>query len=462
MSDQYGFAGLARWLLAHRFESIPDDARAAGKQCLLDGIACLRTGLDTVQMRAMLRALSLNSVAAHGTIPLGGALHGGLLDATHAYAQAANVLDFDDCYREEAPSHPGATIIGPALACAHQVSASGRELLHAIIVAYEASLRIGTMLCPSATAPSKDIGYATWQTFGAFVAAGMLLRLNEAQWLHGFGLTAQQAPMPMIVRANPQGGYTWLKNGYGNAAAAGVLSACLAKEGYAGDQHFFSDEFGFWKTYGSDRIRPEALDTLPGDDWLIHRVEFKPWACCRWAHPALEGVLQMKPRIDIGQIEAIDVYSFKEFVDTLDSPFPSNLVDAQFNARFLIASALLADDLNDALREPDFASPAIRELCAKISVHRDPAFDVQHRADMSIPTRVVLRMTDGSRHVTLLSEPLGSHLREPMLPEAICNKFIDALTPVIGVAPTQRALATILAMEAHPARDLTQALFALA
>ncbi|WP_245639626.1 MmgE/PrpD family protein [Paraburkholderia heleia] len=79
----------------------------------------------------MLRALAPHSVAAEGAIPLGG----GLLDA--------------------------------ALACAHQSSKSGRDLLHAIVVAYEASLRIGTMLCPGEAAPSKDIGYATWQTFGA-------------------------------------------------------------------------------------------------------------------------------------------------------------------------------------------------------------------------------------------------------------------------------------------------------
>ncbi|MBB2925740.1 MmgE/PrpD family protein [Paraburkholderia silvatlantica] len=459
MSDHHGFAGLARWLIAHRFETIPADALAAGKQCVLDGLACLRAGLDTVQLRAMLRALALNSVAAEGAIPLGRGLHGGLLDAAHAYAQAANVLDFDDCYREEAPSHPGATIIGPALACAHRSSKSGRDLLHAIVVAYEASLRIGTMLCPSEAAPSKDIGYATWQTFGAFIAAGMLLELDETQWRHGFGLTAQQAPMPTIVRANPQGGYTWLKNGYGNAASIGVLSACLAKEGYAGDQHFFSDEFGFWKTYGSDRIRPACLDTLPGDDWLIRRIEFKPWACCRWAHPALEGVLQMKLRFPLEQIDAIDLYSFREFVDTLDSPFPANLIDAQFNARFLIASAFVADDLNDALREPDFASPAIRALFAKIHVHHEPAFDRQHRADMSIPTRVVLRLADGSRHETLLAEPLGSHRREPMSPDATRAKFAAALRPVIGAVPTERALATILELEAHSARDLMQALF---
>lgn len=64
------------------------------------------------------------------------------------------------------------------------------------------------MRYPSEAAPSKDIGYATWQTFGAHIVAGRLFDLNREQWLQGFGLAAQQAPLPSIVRACPGGGYT--------------------------------------------------------------------------------------------------------------------------------------------------------------------------------------------------------------------------------------------------------------
>lgn len=460
MSAQ-GFTGLVDWLVTHRFDAIPDNALKAGKQCLLDGIACFRAGLQTAQMDAFARVLAVNSVGqGDRPIPVGNAGRAGLFDAVTLYANAANILDFDDCFREEAPSHPGATIIGPALACAHLLARSGCELLHAVVIAYEASLRIGAMLCPSDAAPSKDIGYATWQMFGAFIAAGRLFGLNRDQWLQGFGLAAQQAPLPSIVRANPAGGYTWLKNGYGAAAAAGVQSACLAKEGFIGDQHFFSRNFGFWKTYGSDRLRPECLSTMPGDDWWIRRVEFKPWACCRWAHPALEAILQMKPSFDVTQIEHIDVHSFREFVGTLDSPFPTNLVDAQFNARFLIASACVADDFNAALRTPDFESAAVRELFAKIDIHHDAALDRQHRADMSIPTRVAVMLKDGSTQERVLTEPPGSQRREPTTFDDTVSKYQSTLAPLIGDAAAERALAVVMQLETYPARDLMNALFA--
>jgi 2-methylcitrate dehydratase PrpD len=447
-NEHEGFAGLADWLIAHRIDSIPADAIHAGKQCMLDGIACFRAGLHTVQMESFARVLDANSNG-----------HASLFDTVQLYAHAANILDFDDCFRGEAPSHPGATIIGPALACAHRLKRSGMDLLHAVVVAYEASLRIGAMLCPSDEAPSKDIGYASWQIFGATIAAGMLLELNREQWIQSFGLAAQQAPMPMIVRANPGGGYTWLKNGYGAAASAGVLSAYLAKEGFIGDQHFFSDAFGFRHLYGSDRIRPALLRTVPGDDWWIRRVEFKPWACCRWSHPAIEAVLKMKPSLDVNAIARIDIHSFREFVDTLDSPFPSNLVDAQFNVRFLVACALLTGDINAALRTPDFESASIRALFAKIDVHHDAEFDRRHRADMSIPTRVTVTLDDGTVHSGLLTEPPGSIRREAVLMEHTEAKFRATLTPLLGARAVNEALDIVMHPETRCASDLMHALF---
>ncbi|WP_250495030.1 MmgE/PrpD family protein [Caballeronia sp. GAWG1-1] len=442
-----GFAGLVDWLIAHRIDAIPADAIHAGKQCMLDGMACFKARLHTVQMESFARVLATHSNG-----------HASLFDTVQLYAHAANILDFDDCFRGEAPSHPGATIVGPALACAHRLQRGGMDLLHAVIVAYEASLRIGAMLCPSDDAPSKDIGYASWRIFGAYIAAGMLLGLTREQWMQGFGLAAQQAPMPMILRANPGGGYTWLKNGYGAAASAGVMSAYLAKEGFIGDQHFFSDTFGFRHTYGSDRIRPALLRSMPGDDWWIRRVEFKPWACCRWSHPAIEAVLEMKPSLDVNAIAHIDIHSFRKFVDTLDSPFPTNLVDAQFNVRFLVASAWLADDINAALREPDFESTAIRALFGKIDVHHEADFDLQHRADLSIPTRVVVTLNDGTKRCTLLTEPPGSIRRDAVRMEHTETKFRATLMPLLGTQATSKAFDIVMHPEAHGASDLMDAL----
>lgn len=446
------------WLIAVEYEAIPATPLTAARQCLLDGLACLLAGLHAQPIDGLRRVMELNSAGATGRVPIGQGRHAGLFDAANLYALAINILDFDDCYRP-APSHPAATIIGSALAVAHVLGSTGRELLTAIVKAYEASLRIGTALCPSDQAPSKDIGYATWQTFGAFVAAGALLKLDANQWLQGFGLTSQQAPVPMIVRANPEGSYTWLKNSYGPAAASGVMSAFLARQGFVGDQHFFSAEFGFWKTYGTDRFRPEYLASLPGDDWLIERVEFKPWACCRWSHPALEAVLKMKPAFDPDDVEVIDVYGFREFCATLDSPYPRTLVDAQFNIRFLIALALSHGDLNGALRDPDFGSPALRTLASKIHVHHDAQCDALRRVDLSIPTKVAVKLYDGRTFEQFVAEPSGSERRGIATIDETAGKLRETLAPLLPKVQIEALLTTLMSLESHTAGDLMAAAF---
>jgi 2-methylcitrate dehydratase PrpD len=453
------FAPVVAWLNAQRGAVAPAEVTAAAKQCLLDGAACLIGGAHTGVMDSYRKVLAANTVAADGAVPVGGGLRAGLLDAVHFYGQAANILDFDDCYRHDAPSHPGSTIIGTALACGSVEERSGKDLLTAITSAYEVSLRFGAALCPSDLAPSKDIGYATWQTFGAFVAAGTLLDLTPEQWEQGFGLAAQQAPISMIVRANPDGRYTWLKNGYGPASAAGTLAAMLAREGFVGDQHFFSEHFGFWKAYGSDRFRPECLATLPGSDWLIKRVEFKPWACCRWAQTTIEAVLQVKPAIRTEDIESIEILGFKDFCDTLDSPFPLSQVDAQFNVRYLVAIALLRKNINPALLGPVQNHERLIALASRIRVTHSPEMDDIRRKDLSIPARAVFQFKDGSRKEAFIAEPMGSPARGGTSMDDTIRKFQSTLHGLMPGERLQKIVDIVLSVECHDARYLLEAMF---
>jgi 2-methylcitrate dehydratase PrpD len=453
-----GFVSMIDWLETCEYDDIPADVVAVGKKCLLDGLACILAGLHAQPIAEYRDVLALNSVGDNGPVPVGDGRSAGLFDAANLYAHASNMLDLDDCYRY-APSHPGATIIGPALACAHVLKRSGRDTLAAIIKAYEASLRIGASLCPSDAAPSKDIGYATWQIFGAYISAGLLLGLDRAQWTQGFGLAAQQAPLPMIVRTNPEGNYTWLKNTYGAAAHAGVMSAFLAQRGYVGDQHFFDEEFGFWKTYGTDRFRPECLNDLPGEQWLIRDVEFKPWASCRWSHPALEAILDMKPELDLRKLQSIDIHAFKEFCGTLDSPYPATLVDAQFNVRFLVAVALVHDDLNSALRAPDFESATLRDLFGKIHVHHDIQLDAVRRSNMSVPTRVVVKVEGEATRERFITEPPGSGRRGIADLEQIRTKCRDILGSVMPVDQADSLIEQVMSFEQGTANALLNASF---
>jgi len=95
----------------------------------------------------------------------------------------ANTMDFDDFY----VGHPGATIVPVALNVGEPVSASGRDVIIAVALSYEISMKIGLGLRPKLERRNIH-GDGTWQVFGAVVAASKLIRLNSKEIANAFGI----------------------------------------------------------------------------------------------------------------------------------------------------------------------------------------------------------------------------------------------------------------------------------
>jgi len=92
-----------------------------------------------------------------------------------------NILDFDDCYIR----HPGETIIPPAINFAELMELTGKELITAIIIAYEVSIRLGLGLRPIGER-KYILGHGTWQVFGSASIAAKLLNLNCSKITNAF------------------------------------------------------------------------------------------------------------------------------------------------------------------------------------------------------------------------------------------------------------------------------------
>ena len=74
-----------------------------------------------------------------------------------------------------------------ALNVGESVSASGRDVIIAVALSYEISMRIGLGLCPKLERWNIH-GYGTWQVFGAVVASSKLIRLNSKEIANAFGI----------------------------------------------------------------------------------------------------------------------------------------------------------------------------------------------------------------------------------------------------------------------------------
>ncbi|MEO7640541.1 MAG: MmgE/PrpD family protein, partial [Ramlibacter sp.] len=148
--------------------------------------------------------------------------------AAMANAAASHVAEQDDVHNGSV-FHPATVVFPAALAMAQTLGSSGRQLLAAAVAGYEVGIRVGEFLGRSHYKVFHTTGTAG--TLAAAAAAGSLLGLNAAQMQHAFGSAGTQSA----------GLWEFLRTGAdskqlhtAHAAAAGLMSACLAQGGFTG------------------------------------------------------------------------------------------------------------------------------------------------------------------------------------------------------------------------------------
>ncbi|TMA08207.1 MAG: MmgE/PrpD family protein, partial [Deltaproteobacteria bacterium] len=107
--------------------------------------------------------------------------------ATLANGVMAHAFELDNVRQPGAGVHPGATAFLPALAMAEEKKADGKALLTAFVAASEVMSRIGVAAGNSVEKRGFHAPALTG-TFGAAVAAGRLLSLNERQMVNALGI----------------------------------------------------------------------------------------------------------------------------------------------------------------------------------------------------------------------------------------------------------------------------------
>ncbi|NDH53089.1 MAG: MmgE/PrpD family protein [Betaproteobacteria bacterium] len=148
--------------------------------------------------------------------------------AAMANAAASHVAEQDDVHNG-AVFHPGTVVLPAAVAVAQAIGASGIQLLTASIAGYEVGIRVGEFLGRSHYKVFHTTGTAG--TLAAAAAVGRLLGLSPQKMEHAFGSAGTQSA----------GLWEFLRTGAdskqlhtAHAAAAGLMSAYLANDGFSG------------------------------------------------------------------------------------------------------------------------------------------------------------------------------------------------------------------------------------
>ena len=294
--------------------------------------------------------------------------------AAMANAAASHVAEQDDVHNGSV-FHPATVVFPVALALAQSRGASGRQLLAAAVAGYEVGIRVGEFLGRSHYKVFHTTGTAG--TLAAAAAAGNLLGLDAARMRHAFGSAGTQAA----------GLWEFLRTGAdskqlhtSHAAAAGLMAACLAQEGFTGAAEILEGPQGMAAGMSSD-ADPSRLNDRLGTRWATTETSFKFHASCRHTHPAADALLQVVEahRLRPGDIDRVVTHVHQGAIDVLGPVTqPATVHQSKFSMGTVLA--LVARFKHAGLQEFEthFLDESTQALRDRITMELDPEVDAAY------------------------------------------------------------------------------------
>jgi 2-methylcitrate dehydratase PrpD len=349
---------------------------------------------------------------------------------------ASHILELDDIHKTSTV-HAAAPVISAALSVAEREHADGRAFLLAVVLGYEAALRIGEAVNPSHYRYWHPTGTAA--TFGAAAAAGSLLKLNAAQMLDALGSAGTQAAG--LWEFNADGAMSKHLHP-GKAAMNGVLSADLARVGFTGATRILEGERGFFRAMAAEYDATRITDRL-GAHWKISENCYKLHACCAHTHTAIDLALYDRPpglsRPD--NIQAIHIETYAPGYEIVKEPRPRTPYQAKFSIAYCVAVALLDGRVGLGQFTPErMADPAIATLLDRTRV--TVADDLTAKYPAAWPARLTITLANGDTIRGAADFPRGNP-ENPVSTADLEHKFRALTEPHFGRQAASRAIEAV-------------------
>jgi len=417
---------LADFVQRASYENLPKEVIHQARRCLLDTCGAVIAGSyhSTSGKIAQSYARSLEE-PPKATI-IGTDIMRSPQTAAFANGIAAHALELDDGSRH-ATYHPGSSIIPSSLALCEAEGKAAQDLIAAIAVGYEVSIRIGKSMNPhhylKGFHPTGTVAH-----FGTTAACSQILNLSVEETVNALGLAGSLASGinqyeidgSLVKHLHP-----------GNAARNGILTALLAKEGLTGPRGVIEGRLGFCHCF-SDRYDISSITEGLGTQYDILSIYFKPYPSCRYVHYANEATLNilkehpMTPE-DIDQIHILTHQNAKQGSDIPDY---QTVLHARLSIQYGIASILARGKAGlQEYTEEAIKDPKVHEIAKKITIEIDPEIQKLYPN----PRSMIVQIKDkkGNIYSSRVDYPKGDP-ENPMTDEELTDKFIDVTEGVIS------------------------------
>lgn len=433
---------IARYACQLSIDDIPAPVIACARRRFLDSLACVLGAYGAGPVKA---AIAL----AAGTPQPSSTLFGTAQRSTPELAAFANgvmvrFLDYNDGYMGLEPGHPSDNI--PAcLAVAEAEGATGRELIAAIVVAYEIQMK----LQDAANLNKRGWDHVNFINVAMAAAASRLLKLDEAQAEQAINIALSAHLALRQVRSGSLS--DWKGCSAANAARNAIFAANLARHGMTGPAPVFEGDMGLFKQVtGEFELDVDGFAGPNHGDFAILRSLTKTFPTNGELHTAVWAAIELGSRIpDVDAITAIHIetseFNRRVLADSPEKWRPATRETADHSLPYNVARALLDGDITvDSYSAERISDPAAVALMSRTTVSEDPALTKLFPRHLA--NRVSVTLVSGETLAREMISGPGS-LETPMTDEDFERKFRRMAQPHIGRIAQDRVLGFVAELE---------------
>jgi 2-methylcitrate dehydratase len=435
---------LARYAHGLKFDRLAPEVVHEAKRRIVDALAC---GLGAVREAPLEQARrAMRRLAPSGTATIIGTGERTTPDAAaFVNGYLIRYLDFNDTYLSKEACHPSDNLAA-LLAAAEEQGRSGKDLLAALVAAYE-------IVCRLADASSiRDRGWdhVTYGNIAVAASAARLLGCGPDQIEQAINIAAATG---INLRQTRVGELSmWKGAAYGGAGRNAVFAAYLAREGFTGPAPVFEGSRGFFAQVSGPLDIPRMAGEVPEEErFRLLDTDIKFWPAEYHSQAAIAAALDLRARgVRPEAIDGVTTRTFKVAVEIIGGEpekwAPATRETADHSMPYLVAAALLDGEVTGRQFAPErITRDDIRALMARTRVVEQA--DLTAAYPSRITTIVEVHDVAGRVHAARVELPPGHHLN-PLTDAQVDEKFLRLSQPVLG-ARAAAALAALRGLDAQ-------------
>lgn len=399
-------------------KEIPTAVFERAKRAFMDYIAVTIAGAKANQEK-LAKYLAFAKPESGNSTLIGMKMQTNLKEAVFLNGLNAHALDFDDG-TNTGIIHLGSPIFSVLISLAEKHHINVEKMLKAAVIGYETSFTMAATIQPK----HKALGYhatGTCGVLGIAMAVSYMLDYTVEERRNAFAIAVVSATgmLKVLDDESELKPYNVAKS-----ALLGLVAVQMARAGFVGHHDTLGGNRGYLKMMtGIENIILQK--PLLGGTYAIEKAYTKPYAACRYCHPAIEAAIKLRQTVDIKNILEISVNTYNLAVAGHDHIDIKGIGSAKMSIPYGVAVGLLEGKAG--LLEYDenhVCNTNILSLAKVVRVCSNDQFSASFPQKQS--ALITIRLADGSVVHEQVDFPKGEP-ENPMTYEEFSERAVGLL-----------------------------------